>query len=64
MATYYGINMESILNSSTHLHVDGLPPDMHDVLEGALPYEIKVILGYYLQNHYINVRDKQEASGV
>ena len=59
MATCYGINMESILNSSTYFHViDGLPPDiMHDVLEGALPYEIKLMLGYYLQNRYINVKE-------
>ena len=43
----------------TYFHVvDGLPPDiMHDVLEGALPYEIKLMLGYNLQNRYINVKE-------
>ena len=59
MATCYGINIESILNSSTYFHVvDGLPPDiMHDVPEGALPYEIKLMLRYYLQNRNINVKE-------
>ena len=58
MATCYGINVESILNSSTYFHVvDGLPPDiMHDVLEGALPYEIKLMFTYFLQNRYFTLK--------
>ena len=46
MATCYGINMESILK---YFHVaDGLPPDiMHDVLEGALSYEIKLMISHF-----------------
>jgi hypothetical protein len=47
MAICYSINKEFILNSSTH-----------DVLEGALPYEIKLMLGHYLQNRYINLNKR------
>ena len=59
MATCYGINVESVFNSSTYFHVvDGLPPDiMHDVLEGALPYEIKLMFAYYFQNGYFNLKE-------
>ena len=59
MATCYGINVESVLNSSTYFHVvDGLPPDiMHDVLEGVLPYEIKLMIAHYFQNGYFNLKE-------
>lgn len=59
MATCYGINMESILNSSNYFHVvDGLPPDiMHDVLEGALPYEIKLMLSHLLHQSYFTLKE-------
>ena len=59
MATCYGINVESVLNSSTYFHVvDGLHPDnMHDVLEDALPYEIKQMIAYYFQNGYFNLKE-------
>ena len=43
----FGINRDSILNDLTYFHVcDGsLVPDiMHDVLEGALQYEVKLLL--------------------
>ena len=49
-ATTYGIHHDSILNSSQFYHVtEGLPPDiMHDILEGALQYEVKELLKYLI----------------
>lgn len=46
VATTYGLNRDSILNSLQYFHVtDGLPPDiMHDILEGTLQYEVKEML--------------------
>ena len=44
----YGINRDSILNELSYFHVcDGslLPDVMHDLLEGALQYEVKLMLG-------------------
>ena len=48
MAMAYGVNRDSVLNTSQYFHViDGLCPDiMHDMLEGALPYEVKLLLQY------------------
>ena len=45
-----GIHHDSILNSSQFYHVtEGLPPDiMHDILEGALQYEVKELLKYLI----------------
>lgn len=43
----YGVNRDSILNQLTFFHVcDGslLPDIMHDVLEGVLQYEAKLML--------------------
>ena len=42
----FGINHNSILNELTYFHVcDGLLPDiMHDILEGTLQYEVKLML--------------------
>ena len=43
----YGINRDSILNELKYFHVcDGsmVPDVMHDVLEGLLQYEIKLML--------------------
>ena len=50
MATTYGLQCDSILNSSSYFHVTtGLPPDiMHDVLEGSLQYEMKELLTYLI----------------
>ena len=50
IATTYGVSRNSILNSLRYFHIiDGLPPDiMHDVLEGALPLEIKLLLSQFL----------------
>ncbi len=48
MATTYGIERDSILNTSRFFHVtEGMVPDiMHDVLEGCAPYEVKELLKY------------------
>lgn len=43
----YGINHNSILNELSYFHVCSgalLPNVMHDVLEGALQYEVKLML--------------------
>ena len=43
----HGINRNSILNELTYFHVcDGslLPDVMHDILEGSLQYEVKLML--------------------
>lgn len=43
----YGINRNSVLNELTYFHVCSgalLPDVMHDILEGALQYEIKLML--------------------
>lgn len=50
IATTYGVVRDSILNSSAYFHVvDGLVPDvMHDMLEGVLQYEIKLLLRHMI----------------
>lgn len=50
IATTYGVARNSILNSLSHLNViNGLPPDvMHDVLEGVLPLEVKLMLQQFI----------------
>ena len=67
LATTYGLNRDSILNSLQFFHVtEGLPPDiMHDILEGALQYEMKEMLliftgekGYFTLNT-LNQRIKE-----
>lgn len=43
----YGINRNSILNELLYFHVCSgalLPDVMHDVLEGAIQYEVKLML--------------------
>lgn len=43
----YGINRNSILNQLSYFHVcnGGLLPDLlHDILEGALQYEVKLLM--------------------
>lgn len=45
----YGINRDSALNSLAYFHVcDGslIPDVMHDILEGMLQYEVKLLLQY------------------
>ena len=49
----YGINRNSILNQLSYFHVcDGalLPDVMHDILEGALQYETKLMLQTFVNN--------------
>ena len=50
--TTYGINSTSPLNSLEYYHVCkyGLPPDiMHDILEGYVPYTLKLMLNVFIQ---------------
>ncbi len=50
MATTYGVMFESILNTTSYFHTtEGLPPDiMHDILEGAVQYEVKELLKHLI----------------
>ena len=51
--TTYGINFRSPLNQLSFYHVCdmGLPPDvMHDLLEGYVPYKMKLMLTYYIKD--------------
>ena len=51
-STTYGINSSSPLNTLQFYHVCdfGLPPDiMHDLLEGYVPYKVKLMLKYYIE---------------
>ena len=60
-STRYGINRDSILNELEYFHVcsGGLLPDiMHDLLEGALQYEIKLMLKVFiLEEKYITLSE-------
>lgn len=54
----YGINRHSVLNKLTYFHVcDGslLPDVMHHVLEGALQYEIKLMLQVMIYQVYFTL---------
>jgi len=56
----YGVNCDSILNELTYFHVcDGslLPDVMHDLLEGALQYEVKFLLHYMIENCSLTVQE-------
>ena len=67
MSKEYGINCRSALNCLKYFHVcnGALIPDvMHDVLEGALQYEAKLMLQYMInvvllicliQNYMLNL---------
>ena len=49
----YGVNHDSILNELTYFHVCNgslLSDVMHDLLEGALQYEVKLLLNYMTEN--------------
>lgn len=56
VTTYYGVNRDSILNSSRFFHVtEGLIPDvMHDLLEGALPLVVKELLRHLIDRMIFN----------
>ena len=49
-ATTYGVARNSILNTLQNLNViNGLPPNiMHDVMEGVLPLEVKLMLNQFI----------------
>lgn len=48
----FGINNRCILNQLKYFHCVGtlLPDVMHDVLEGVLPYEMKIMLQRFIQD--------------
>ena len=60
----YGINRRSILESIPNFScAEGLPHDiMHDLFEGVVPYELKLLLAYYITTkkyftlHQLNMR--------
>ena len=48
----YGVNRESILNSLLYFDVANecvVPDLMHDVLEGYLPYKVKLMLKHFIR---------------
>lgn len=56
----YGVNRDSILNQLTYFHVcDGslLPDVMHDLLEGVLQYEVKLLLHYMIENCCLTLQE-------
>jgi len=56
----FGVNRDSILNELNYFHVcDGslLPDVMHDILEGALQYEIKLLLHNMTENSVFTLQD-------
>ena len=59
-AKAYGIERNAALNQLTYFHVvDGLPPDvMHDLLEGAVNCELKVMLYTYIYEKKILTLDQ------
>lgn len=66
----YGINQNSVLNQLSYFHVcDGslLPDVMHDILEGLLQYEMKLLLhvmieeeGYFSLDYFNSCLDNLE----
>ena len=57
------MNHRSILLDLLHMCSGALLPDvMHDILEGALQYETKLLLQYCIrEKHYFSVSDLNEA---
>ena len=57
----HGINRRSILNDLTYFHTCSgalLPDIMHDVLEGGLQYEAKLMLNRFVyEDKYFTVED-------
>ena len=60
MAATYGLECDSILNSSRFFHVtEGLSPDiMHDIPEGALQYETKELIKYLVTEQEVLTLDE------
>ena len=56
-AKVYGIQRDSILNTSNFFHVaEGLVPDiMHDILEGCAQYEVKELLKHLHQDNVVTL---------
>ncbi len=54
----YGINRKSVLDDIPNFSVvKNLPHDiMHDLLEGVIPYEMKLLLQYLVEKKYITAR--------
>ena len=50
----YGVNYSSILNDIENFHVvNQLPQDiMHVLLEGVIPYELTLMLTFFIVNKY------------
>lgn len=59
LSTEYGINRRSVLDDLQYFKVVSgslLPDIMHDVMEGALQYEAKLMLTQFLlHNHYVTI---------
>ena len=62
-ATTFGLNWDSILNTSRYFHVtEGLVPDvMHDILEGALPLVVKELIRYLISKKTVSLLEINEA---
>ena len=55
----YGINRKSVLTQLKYFDIcnGGLIPDlMHDMLEGLLPYETKLVLKHIVESRYVNLK--------
>ena len=54
-STQLGINYRSILFELQHFEVDVLVPDvMHDILEGTLQFEAKLVLQHIVRERYVS----------
>ena len=57
-----GLRENSCLNELKYFHVCcGLPPDiMHDILEGSLQYELKLLLQQLIRNKHLSIDQVNE----
>ena len=54
----FGIRCKSSFISGSFHVVDGLPPDiMHDLLEGVVPFEMALVLQYFVSEGYFTVEE-------
>lgn len=58
-STLYGVNRKSVLDEVPSFSVAlGLPHDiMHDLYEGVLPYELKLLLQYCVQENFFSIQE-------
>lgn len=58
-STAYGINFMSILEEVPGFSItNGLPFDiMHDLYEGIVPYELKLLLRHYMNSKYFTIEE-------